>query len=96
MIGGQRDVAYSDIDGILPRATEEGEQAQMQPEQAEPLPEQILNDETNKTRPPGKLYGKSLIDDPWTRESASFYSIYEMLMMVSIMSILNVIIERIY
>ncbi|KAJ3843683.1 hypothetical protein F5878DRAFT_706677 [Lentinula raphanica] len=64
-VGGQRDIAYIDIDGEIPRAAVEGEQVQlsttptMEPEIALPIPSET----TGPYRPAGKLYGKSLIDD---------------------------------
>jgi hypothetical protein len=66
MVGGQREI----IDGQLPRATEDGEQAHFE-EEPEPEPEgeppiSVEVDEPQKdprSRPPGKLFGKSLIDD---------------------------------
>jgi hypothetical protein len=66
MVGGERDVAYSDIDRTLPRATEEGEQMQILDEEPEvdeaPTPV-VLEDTSPPGRPAGKLFGKSLIDD---------------------------------
>ncbi|THH19763.1 hypothetical protein EW146_g1459 [Bondarzewia mesenterica] len=68
MVGGQRDVAYSDFDARLKRATEEGEQIVdeiPQEEEEEPVrPVTVVVDEpVAHGRPVGKLYGKSLIDD---------------------------------
>lgn len=64
LIGGQRDVAYSDIDAGLPRATEDGQQVRLEGDVSEPVQEPPIMDDSNKVnRPPGKLYGKSLIDD---------------------------------
>ncbi|KAF7355282.1 hypothetical protein MSAN_01444500 [Mycena sanguinolenta] len=73
LVGGQRDVTYADIDDTLPRATEDGEQVQ----QTTPLVEdevipQILppsEDQLKPGRPPGKLFGKSLIDDLESRKA---------------------------
>lgn len=49
----------------LPRATEEGQQAELDPSGKEELVEPAIPTEgpTKPSRPPGKLYGKSLIDD---------------------------------
>ncbi|KAF5364285.1 hypothetical protein D9756_000639 [Leucocoprinus leucothites] len=61
-VDGQLDAYPED----LPRATEEGQQAQLYPEEVEieePLPSPMLPDTTTPKRPPGKLFGKSLIDD---------------------------------
>ncbi|KAJ3741156.1 hypothetical protein DFH05DRAFT_1504777 [Lentinula detonsa] len=64
-VDGQRDIAYNDIDGELPRAIAEGEQVQqsttptMEKEMAFP----ITSETTGPHRPAGKLFGKSLIDD---------------------------------
>jgi hypothetical protein len=66
-IGGQRD-PYSEVATGLPRATEDGEQIEFEP------PEVPANDNpppvspstamgADQTRPAGKLFGKSLIDD---------------------------------
>lgn len=67
MVGGERDVTYSDIDRILPRATEEGQQMEIEvegPPEEVPIPERIpLEDRSQTGRPAGKLFGKSLIDD---------------------------------
>ncbi|KAJ6515929.1 hypothetical protein C8R45DRAFT_223821 [Mycena sanguinolenta] len=73
LVGGQRDVTYADIDGTLPRATEDGEQVQ----ETTPLVEdevipQIVppsEDQLKPGRPPGKLFGKSLIDDLESRKA---------------------------
>ncbi|KAF7433424.1 hypothetical protein PC9H_005376 [Pleurotus ostreatus] len=63
MVGGQRDVAYADLDRNLPRATQEGEQINTAlPDQAPDLP-LPLEDPSKKGRPAGKLYGTSLIDE---------------------------------
>lgn len=71
-VGGQRDIAYNDIDGEIPRALEEGEQVQLAPttptmevEMALPIPAE----DPGPRRPAGKLYGKSLIDDLESRKA---------------------------
>lgn len=73
MVGGQRDVAYADIDGALPRATEDGEQMHPDPAwEEEELPvqgPQITEDSSKPGRPAGKLFGKSLIDDLENRKA---------------------------
>lgn len=74
MIGGERDVTYSDIDRTLPRATEEGEQMQILIEEPEvdevPAPAPVvLEDHSLPGRPAGKLFGKSLIDDLENRKA---------------------------
>jgi hypothetical protein len=56
----------------LPRAIEDGEQAQLYPEELEPEeppPSPPLPDTSIPKRPPGKLYGKSLIDDLESRKA---------------------------
>jgi hypothetical protein len=67
MVGGQRDVAYSDIDGVLPRATQDGEQIQLESpieDMEPPIPEPVAVEEPSNTgRRAGKLFGRSLIDD---------------------------------
>jgi hypothetical protein len=65
MVGGQRDVAYADIDSGLRRATEEGEQiVEEVPEEEPARPVTVVVDEQeNIGRPPGKLYGRSLVDE---------------------------------
>lgn len=64
MVGGQRDVAYEDIDTGLRRATEDGEQIIDEALQEEPArPVTVVVDEPEgNNRPPGKLYGRSLVD----------------------------------
>ena len=60
MVGGERDVAYADIEANLQRADEEGVQIDLGiPEE---LPEQ-------PRRPPGKLYGHSLMDELEARKN---------------------------
>ncbi|KAF9009081.1 hypothetical protein BDQ17DRAFT_1349492 [Cyathus striatus] len=70
--GGQRD-PYVDIDGLLPRATQDGEQVELDPivhEMETPLPiAPVETDNTAPSRPAGKLYGKSLIDDLENRKA---------------------------
>lgn len=70
VVGGQRDIAYSDIDRHFPRALKDGEQAyfEMQEEESPvpssvPLPSVPLPTELEIKRPAGKLYGRSLIDN---------------------------------
>ncbi|KAG1754025.1 uncharacterized protein EDB91DRAFT_1101240 [Suillus paluster] len=71
MVGGQRDIAYSDIDRHLPRAMKEGEQAQFEELEEEespvpvsiPLPPVPPPTEMEIKRAAGKLYGRSLIDN---------------------------------
>ena len=64
MVGGQRDVAYEDIDTGLRRATEDGEQIIDETLEEEPArPVTVVVDEPEgNNRPPGKLYGRSLVD----------------------------------
>jgi hypothetical protein len=77
MVGGERDVTYSDIDRTLPRATEEGVQMQILVEEPEieelhveevPVPAVIAEPQL-PGRPAGKLFGKSLIDDLENRKA---------------------------
>ncbi|KAH7914370.1 hypothetical protein BJ138DRAFT_1000346 [Hygrophoropsis aurantiaca] len=76
IVGGQRDVAYADIDRHLPRAANEGEQAQFEIPEEEPEPVDVAtslggaltsppieDDIPEVKRPAGKLYGRSLIDN---------------------------------
>lgn len=70
VVGGQRDIAYSDIDRRLPRAMKDGEQAKFEePEEESPVPVSIPlppvspPTEMEMKRPAGKLYGRSLIDN---------------------------------
>ncbi|KAH8118403.1 hypothetical protein DFH11DRAFT_1874580 [Phellopilus nigrolimitatus] len=74
MVDGQRDVTYNDIDGDLQRAAKEGEQVKLEfpdepekpvPALAPPLP----TEEAKASRPPGKLFGRSLIDDLEARKA---------------------------
>jgi hypothetical protein len=62
MVDGQRDVAYADIDQGLQRATEDGVQI-IATEEEEPVqPVSVVVDELT-SRPAGKLFGKSLVDE---------------------------------
>ncbi|KAL5527453.1 hypothetical protein ACEPAG_6244 [Sanghuangporus baumii] len=70
LVDGQRDVSYNDIDDGLERAKEDGEQIKIEvPEEPEvpAMPAQpvgpSLEEEASRSRPPGKLFGRSLIDD---------------------------------
>lgn len=70
VVGGQRDIAYSDIDRHLPRAMKEGEQAKFEESEEEspvpvsiPLPPVPPPTEIEIRRAAGKLYGRSLIDN---------------------------------
>ncbi len=65
MVGGQRDVAYTDIDAGLRRATEDGEQVVEEfPEEEPARPVTVVVDEPESAgRPVGKLYGRSLVDE---------------------------------
>ncbi|KAG2367393.1 hypothetical protein BDR07DRAFT_1326932 [Suillus spraguei] len=72
VVGGQRDIAYSDIDRRLPRAMKDGEQAkfeELEEEEESPVPVSIPlppvppPTEIEIKRPAGKLYGRSLIDN---------------------------------
>ncbi|TFK75924.1 hypothetical protein BDN72DRAFT_831356 [Pluteus cervinus] len=49
--------------GALPRATEDGEQARFDDDEPEPPSHPNVEGGGKGARPPGKLYGKSLIDD---------------------------------
>ncbi|KAF9221953.1 hypothetical protein BS17DRAFT_709690 [Gyrodon lividus] len=73
VVGGERDIAYSDIDRHLPRAVKDGEQAQFEEEEevrqespvptSVPLPPVPPPTEIEIRRAAGKLYGRSLIDN---------------------------------
>jgi len=71
MVGGQRDVAYSDIDSHLPRVMKDGEQVKFEESEGEespvpasiPLPPVPPPTEIDIKRPAGRLYGRSLIDN---------------------------------
>ncbi|KAJ6484985.1 hypothetical protein C8R47DRAFT_1048090 [Mycena vitilis] len=73
LVGGQRDVTYSDIDGTLPRAMEDGVQIQqtMPLVEDEAVPQTVApsEDQLKPGRPAGKLFGKSLIDDLESRKA---------------------------
>lgn len=72
LVGGQRDVAFSDIDGGMQRATEDGQQVYPEPEipiENSDEPGLPMDDFSKQHRPPGKLYGKSLIDDLENRKA---------------------------
>lgn len=68
MVDGRRDSTYADLDAMLPRATEDGQQAEF-PDIEEPTaPIPVAVDEPEDPagkpkRPAGKLYGRSLIDN---------------------------------
>ncbi|OCH90981.1 hypothetical protein OBBRIDRAFT_776061 [Obba rivulosa] len=73
-VDGQRDVAYMDIEKRLRRATEDGEQVDLDALAEEALIPAIqtpdMLDDTDRTRrPAGKLFGKSLIDDLESRKA---------------------------
>lgn len=70
VVGGQRDIAYSDVDRHFPRALKDGEQAQFEMGEEEspvpssvPLPPDPPPTELEIRRPAGKLYGRSLIEN---------------------------------
>ncbi|PCH41164.1 hypothetical protein WOLCODRAFT_137228 [Wolfiporia cocos MD-104 SS10] len=73
-VDGQRDPSYADIEQHLRRATQDGEQIDVEPapEPAAPMPVPALTfDPAERSkRPVGKLYGKSLIDDLEERKAA--------------------------
>ncbi len=63
-VGGQRDVSYADLDTGVRRATEDGEQIideALQEEPARPVTV-VVGEVEGNNRPPGKLYGRSLVD----------------------------------
>ena len=62
-VGGEQDVSYSDVRPQWPRATEDGEQINIDPPQEEVEPADPNLPPIPAGRPAGKLYGKSLIDD---------------------------------
>jgi len=60
---------YNDLDSDLPRAIEDGEQMfQETPQEEEVAPIQDMEETGQLSRPAGKLYGKSLIDDLESRK----------------------------
>jgi hypothetical protein len=65
MIGGQRDVAYVDLETGVRRAAEDGEQVTEElPEEEPARPVTVVVDEPESNgRAPGKLYGRSLVDE---------------------------------
>lgn len=74
MVDGQRDVAFKDIEERLRWATQDGEQAALDvPNDSTPaLPTMEITEAADMPRgkrPPGKLYGKSLIDDLEARKA---------------------------
>ena len=80
MVDGQRDVAYADIDNQLRRATEDGEQIDLDKVRQQSILEEVPTGPTGAPviqepepesygRPAGKLYGKSLIDDLQARKA---------------------------
>ena len=78
LVDGQRDVTYNDIDGNIRRAQEDGEQIKLElPEEMivappPPPPPVIIAppEEAKPGRPPGKFFGRSLIDDLEARKAA--------------------------
>lgn len=70
VVGGQSGT-YLDVDGGLPRATEDGQQVMVEePPEEDVLPPVLPPEEDSKAlRPAGKLYGKSLIDDLENRKA---------------------------
>ncbi|KAF8165359.1 hypothetical protein B0H34DRAFT_793756 [Crassisporium funariophilum] len=71
LIVGGRSGLFTDTDGGLPRATEDGEQIQLNPivKVEEPLVTPNLEGDSKALRPAGKLFGKSLIDDLESRKA---------------------------
>lgn len=73
LVDGQRDVAYNDIDEKVGRAVEDGEQVKVElPSEPETPPIQAAPVEVSEprtSRPPGKLFGRSLIDDLEARKA---------------------------
>ena len=64
MVGGQRDVSYMDLESGVRRATEDGEQVTEElPEEEPARPVTVIVEEPESSRPPGKLYGRSLVDE---------------------------------
>jgi hypothetical protein len=66
-IGGQRGSMH--MEGGLPRATQDGNQAQLEPLEPENLQLSVPTEDPKTGRPAGKLYGKSLIDDLENRKA---------------------------
>ena len=69
---GGRSGSYIDVDGGLPRATEDGEQVMVEElpkEETLPPPSPPPEEDLKAKRPAGKLYGKSLIDDLENRKA---------------------------
>jgi hypothetical protein len=62
MVGGQRDVAFDDLEQQLHRAQEEGEQIPI-------VNEDVVEEKLEEIKPAGKLFGKSLIDDLEARKA---------------------------
>ena len=71
LVVGGRSGSYIDVDGGLPRATEDGEQVMVEelPEEILPPPTPPPEEDLKAKRPAGKLYGKSLIDDLENRKA---------------------------
>ncbi|EPQ59226.1 hypothetical protein GLOTRDRAFT_125535 [Gloeophyllum trabeum ATCC 11539] len=75
MVDGQRDVAYADIESQLPRATEDGQQVALptpvleEPEIPLPVVTEPEPESNQPRRPPGKLFGTSLIDNLEARKA---------------------------
>lgn len=65
MVGGQRDPSFADLEAQIKRAQNEGEMVEQEAE-LEPEP---IEEETVPRRAPGKLYGRSLIDDLEARKA---------------------------
>uniref|UniRef100_A0A0W0FJW2 Uncharacterized protein n=1 Tax=Moniliophthora roreri TaxID=221103 RepID=A0A0W0FJW2_MONRR len=69
MVDGKRDITFDDG---LPRALEDGQQAQLEFEEGlviDSAPTIVVGDSLAPHRPAGKLYGKSLIDDLENRKA---------------------------
>ena len=72
LVVGGRSGSYIDVDGGLPRATEDGEQVMVEElpkEEILPPPTPPPEEDFKAKRPAGKLYGKSLIDDLENRKA---------------------------
>jgi hypothetical protein len=62
--------SYAGFANNLPRAVQDGEQAELDPAAKEEILVSLNDDPTSKgSRPAGKLYGKSLIDDLENRKA---------------------------